>query len=120
MATTQSKIPRLVGAFTYFVGLFNVISNVSRRFRGPNQKLDHYFSVYVNSTAFATTLFTGLLLILLARGLRRGKKRAWRVAIFILLLNISTEFFRFHLHPDRKSTRLNSSHSSVSRMPSSA
>ena len=99
MATTQSKIPRLVGAFTYFVGLFNVISNVSRRFRGPNQKLDHYFSVYVNSTAFATTLFTGLLLILLARGLRRGKKRAWRVAIFILLLNISTEFFRFHLHP---------------------
>ena len=99
MTTSKSKIPRLVGAFTYFVGIFNVISNVSRRFRGPNERLDHYFSVYINSTAFATTLFTGLLLILLARGLRRGKKRAWRVAIFILLLNLATEFFRFQWHP---------------------
>jgi lysyl-tRNA synthetase, class II len=99
MTKTVAKVPRLVGAFTYFVGLFNVISNVGRRFRGPNERLDHYFVVYLNSTAFATTLFTGLLLILLARGLRRGKKRARNIAIVILCLNIASEFFRFRLHP---------------------
>ena len=106
MIKTSSRIPRIVGALTYFVGLFNVISNVARRFRGPAERIDHYFIVYLNSTAFATTLFTGFLLILLARGLRRGKRRAWTISVFVLVLNIATEFFRFRLHPTQMALSL--------------
>ena len=106
MIKASSRVPRIVGAFTYFVGFFNVISNVARRFRGPAERIDHYFVVYLNSTAFATTLFTGFLLILLARGLRRGKRRAWAISVLVLVLNIATEFFRFRLHPTQMALSL--------------
>ena len=99
MIRATKKVPRIVGTLTFFVGLFNVISNVSRKFRGPTERIDHYFTVYLNSTAFATALFTGFLLILLAKALRRGKRRAWNVALVILGINLVTELFRFWLHP---------------------
>lgn len=92
------RIPNLVGAITLFIGVFNVFSNISRRFRGPAERVNDYFFVYLNSAAFATVLFTGLLLIILARGLRRRKRRAWSIAVFILIMNLSVEFFRFHVH----------------------
>ena len=99
MTEISSKVPRIVGLFTYFVGFFIVISNISTRFNLPTRNIDQYFLVYLNSTAFAASLFTGFILILLARGLRRGKRRAWMISILFLSLGLSTEFFRFGFHP---------------------
>ena len=94
-----SKVPRLVGAYSFLVGLFIIITNVSRRFKGPRYILENYVAVYLNSTAFATAIFSGLLLLGLARGLSRRKRRAWQIAIVMLILSLLTEVFRFHAHP---------------------
>jgi len=97
--SAKQRVPALIGSIALFVGFFTVISNISTRFRGTAKDIDRYFLVYLNSTGFATALFTGFILILLARGLRRGKRRAWQITISILLLNLATEILRFRLHP---------------------
>ena len=59
-----------------------------------------------------------------------GENAVWRAAIDLFFLNITRNYDAFgclfgmrnyaNFHPDRKSTRLNSSHLPTSRMPSSA
>lgn len=95
----RSKVPLLLSRFTFVVGIFNIFANVFNRFKLPAATLDHYFLVYVNSTAFATAVLTGLALIFLARGLKRKKRRAWNLAIVIVAINLLSDLFRFHRHP---------------------
>ena len=92
------RVPNLIGSFTFFIGAFNIFSNISRRFKGPSEKVNDYFFVYLNSAAFATILFTGFLLIILAQGLRRRKRRAWLITVVIVTLNIGVELLRFRIH----------------------
>lgn len=92
------KIPRLISSLTFLIGFFNIFSNTTRRFRGPAEFVNDHVATYLNSAAFATILFTGIILVILSRGLRRGKSRAWQLAILILVFNISFEFFRFKVH----------------------
>ena len=99
MINVRNRVPALIGSIVLFVGLFTVISNLSTRFRGPARDIDRYFLVYLNSTGFATAIFTGFVLILLARGIRRGKRRAWQISMFILISNLLTETVRFRFHP---------------------
>ena len=65
----------------------------------PAKRIDGYLPIFINSTAFATAVFTGLALIILARGLTRKKRRARNLAIIILAINLASELFRFHYHP---------------------
>ena len=95
----HSRVPALISALAFAIGFFNIASNTFRKFRGPSGAVERYVSVFLNSTAFATALFTGLVLILLSKALRRRKRRAWRVAVIMLLLNLASELFRFHFHP---------------------
>lgn len=92
------KIPRLISSLTFLIGFFNIFSNTTRRFRGQAEFVNDHVATYLNSAAFATILFTGIILVILSRGLRRGKSRAWQLAILILVFNISFEFFRFKVH----------------------
>ena len=92
------RVPNLIGSLTFFIGIFNIFSNVSRRFKVPSEKVNDYFFVYLNSAAFATVLFTGFMLLILARALRRRKRRAWVITIAILTINILVELLRFRLH----------------------
>ena len=85
------RVPNLIGSLSFFIGVFNIFSNISRRFKGPSEKVNDYLLVYLNSAAFATVLFTGFLLLILARGLRRRKRRAWAITIAILSTNILVE-----------------------------
>lgn len=95
----KSKVPMLLSRFTFVVGVFNIFANIFNRFKLPAATLDHYLLVYVNSTAFATAVLTGLALIFLARGLKRKKRRAWNLAIVIVAINLLSDLFRFHRHP---------------------
>lgn len=95
----RRAIPRWLARFTFAVGLFNILANSLRPFKAPTRTLDHYFLVYVNSTAFATAVITGFALISLSTGLRRKKRRAWNLAIFFAAINMLTDLFRFHRHP---------------------
>ena len=96
---SQRWVPVWIGRLTFLVGLFDILANVSRKFRTPVHKLDHVIPVFLNGTALATAIFTGLLLMILARGLSRRKRRAWVLALIILCVNLATELFRTNHHP---------------------
>ena len=96
---TRKSVPLILSRLTALVGLFNLFANTLRPFRTPAQRIDSYFFVYVNSTAFATAVLTGFILLTLARGLKHKKRRAWNLALAILGLNLITEFFRYRQHP---------------------
>lgn len=81
------NIPKLIGRLALLVG-FVMIGSV---FIPPLRKeADYFFSFIpatIRGTAAATSVFFGLILIALAKGLTRRKKRARNLAILILLLN---------------------------------
>ena len=95
----KKNVPTIIGRLTYLVGLFDILANIFRPFRLPAKRIDGYLPIFINSTAFATAVFTGLALIILARGLTRKKRRARNLAIIILAINLASELFRFHYHP---------------------
>ena len=86
---------------TFLVGLFDILANVSRKFRTPVHKLNNVLPVFLNGSALATAIFTGLILMILARGLSRRKRRAWVLALVILVINLATEIFRSSHHLDQ-------------------
>ena len=96
---SQRWVPKWIGRVTFLVGLFDILANVSRRFRAPVSKLNNILPVFLNGTALATAIFTGLILMILARGLSRRKRRAWILALIILGVNLATELFRTNHHP---------------------
>ena len=96
---SRRVVPILVSRLTLFVGLFNIFANTLRPFRNPARAVDAYFLVYLNSTAFATTVLTGITLLILSQGLKRKKRRAWNLTILILTINLVADLFRFHRHP---------------------
>jgi len=95
----KNSIPTIIGRLTYIVGVFDILANIFRPFKLPAKRIDGYLPIFINSTAFATAVFTGLALIILARGLTRKKRRARNLAIIILAINLASELFRFHYHP---------------------
>ena len=96
---SQRWVPVWIGRVTFLVGLFDILANVSRRFRAPVHKLNNIIPVFLNGTALATAIFTGLILMILARGLARRKRRACILALIILVINLATELFRTNHHP---------------------
>ena len=95
----QRSAPKWIGRATFLVGLFDILANSGHRFRAPIHKISTYFPVFLNGSALATAIFTGLVLMILARGLTRRKRRAWTLALIILTLNLISELFRHAYHP---------------------
>ena len=98
---SQRWVPVWIGRVTFLVGLFDILANVSRKFRTPVHKLNNVLPVFLNGSALATAIFTGLILMILARGLSRRKRRAWVLALVILVINLATEIFRSSHHLDQ-------------------
>ena len=98
---SQRWVPIWIGRVTFLVGLFDILTNVFHKFRKPVHKLDNVIPVFLNGSALATAIFTGLILMILARGLVRRKRRAWVLALIILVINLATELFRSNHHPDQ-------------------
>jgi lysyl-tRNA synthetase class 2 len=96
---SQRWVPKWIGRATFLVGLFDILANVFPRFRSPVHKLNHLIPLFLNGSALATAIFTGLVLMILARGLARKKRRAWILALIILVVNLATELFRSTHHP---------------------
>ncbi|MCX6451254.1 MAG: phosphatidylglycerol lysyltransferase domain-containing protein [Actinobacteria bacterium] len=95
----KESVPLIIGRVTYVFGLLDILANVLRPFRAPAKRVDSFFPVAANSTAFATAVFTGVILIIIARGLIRRKKRARNLAIILLVANMVSDIFRYHYHP---------------------
>ncbi len=96
---SQRWVPIWIGRATFLVGLFDILANVFHKFRAPVHKLNNVIPVFLNGSALATAIFTGLILMILARGLSRRKRRAWVLALAILAVNLVTEVIRTNHHP---------------------
>ncbi len=92
-------IPVWIGRATFLVGLFDILASIFRKFRTPVHKLDHLFPVFLNGSALATSIFTGLVLMILARGLSRRKRRAWILALIMLTANLIADLIKTNHHP---------------------
>jgi lysyl-tRNA synthetase, class II len=95
----RSSVPLIVGRITYVAGIADILANVLTPVKLRAKELDKYVPIFINSAAFATAVFTGVAMIILARNLIRRKRRAWSLSIFILSLNIASDLFRLHYHP---------------------
>ena len=96
---SRFDIPQWIGRLALWLGVLNVVANIFRRFQPVAHRVDKVIPGLVNSTAFSTALFTSLVLILVASGLRRRKRRAWTIAVIVLAFNLLSDFFRYHYHP---------------------
>ena len=94
----RESTPKILGRLAYLVGLYDIASNLFRPVKKTAASVMHYLPVVISSTGFATAIFTGLVLIIVARGLIRRKRRAWTLAIILLTANIASDLIRNSTH----------------------
>ena len=102
----SQQVPKWLGTLMALVGFFNVTANIFRPFKGLAHRIDSYTLIYANSTAFSASLFSGILLIILSRGIRRRKRRAWSLSVVLLAIGVAAEAFKFHVHFDHVAVNL--------------
>jgi lysyl-tRNA synthetase, class II len=92
-------IPNVAALFTFLIGVSDVLDVFnSEKLRTFNEKL-HKFNAVVPGTLTNVTrtsdVIIGLLLLMLARGLRRRKRRAWQAVIALLAFDVVIHFLHF-------------------------
>ncbi len=90
-------VPVLVGRACALVGLLDIAAGVFPRFR--HSRMHAIAEVLPGSLgpfAAALSLSAGVLLLLLAHGLKRGKRRAWRAAVALLPAGAVAQFTYRH------------------------
>ncbi|QDY78309.1 phosphatidylglycerol lysyltransferase domain-containing protein [Streptomyces qinzhouensis] len=87
------SVPALVGTACALVGLIDVVSGIVPRFRHSSaHALVEVLPGATGPFAAALSLSVGVLLLLLAHGLKRHKRRAWRAAVVLLPLGAFVQF----------------------------
>ncbi|WP_327681702.1 phosphatidylglycerol lysyltransferase domain-containing protein [Streptomyces sp. NBC_00467] len=90
-------VPSLVGTACTLVGLIDIAAGVFPRFR--HSRMHTLAEVLPGATgpfAAALSLSAGVLLLLLAHGLKRHKRRAWRAAVILLPVGAVSQFVYRH------------------------
>ncbi|MET9377622.1 phosphatidylglycerol lysyltransferase domain-containing protein [Streptomyces sp. NPDC002992] len=91
------KVPSLVGTACTLIGLIDIAAGVFPRFRASRM---HAVAEILPGTlgplSAALSLSAGVLLLLLAHGLKRHKRRAWRAAVVLLPLGAAAQFVWRH------------------------
>ncbi len=77
-------VPRVAGLLTALIGVINIASAITPEFRGRVMTLTQVVPRGLVHAAAALTVVTGLLLLMLAHGLRRRKRRAWMGVVALL------------------------------------
>jgi lysyl-tRNA synthetase, class II len=72
----------------FVIGLVDIVIAISPRLRDTLRLLTGWLPGAYTDAALAFTLSTGVLLVLLAHGLSRRKRRAWRAVVFLLSLSV--------------------------------
>jgi len=87
LARPRSWVPRAAGIACYVIGLLDIFSAVFPTIRRSEQlvKVGHYLpGLQVDPVAVTGSLIIGILLVLVAHGLRRRKHRAWMGTVVLL------------------------------------
>ncbi|MCX4818452.1 phosphatidylglycerol lysyltransferase domain-containing protein [Streptomyces sp. NBC_01142] len=91
------SVPALVGTAATLIGLIDIAAGVFPRFR--HSRMHSLAEVLPGATgpfAAALSLSAGVLLLLLAHGLKRHKRRAWRAAVVLLPAGAVGQFVYRH------------------------
>ncbi|MCE4948165.1 phosphatidylglycerol lysyltransferase domain-containing protein [Streptomyces sp. VTCC 41912] len=92
-----ASVPRLVGTAGVVVGLLNVVSGIFPRFRHSRvHAVAEVLPGAVSPLAASASLVVGILLLLLAHGLKRRKRRAWGAAVVLLPVGIAAQLVYRH------------------------
>ncbi|MFF4575755.1 phosphatidylglycerol lysyltransferase domain-containing protein [Streptomyces sp. NPDC001410] len=90
-------VPALVGRACALVGVMDIAAGVFPRFRHSRMHaLAEVLPGSFGPFAAALSLSAGVLLLLLAHGLKRRKRRAWRAAVALLPAGAAAEFVYRH------------------------
>jgi lysyl-tRNA synthetase class 2 len=90
-------VPVLLGRACALVGLLDVAAGVFPRFRHSRMHaIAEVLPGAMGPFAAALSLSAGILLLLLAHGLKRGKRRAWRAAVVLLPAGAVAQFTYRH------------------------
>jgi lysylphosphatidylglycerol synthetase-like protein (DUF2156 family) len=84
----QRTVRRIAGGSLVVGGLANVAVAVHPPLRSHLHEVLRVLPVGVAQSASALVALTGVALIMLARGVRRGQHRAWSVAVFVLAVSV--------------------------------
>ncbi|WP_411071066.1 phosphatidylglycerol lysyltransferase domain-containing protein [Streptomyces sp. cmx-4-25] len=91
------KVPSLVGTACTLVGLLDIAAGVFPRFRASRvHAVAEVLPGTLGPLSAALSLSAGVLLLLLAHGLKRHKRRAWRAAVVLLPLGAAAQFVWRH------------------------
>ncbi|NUS17005.1 MAG: DUF2156 domain-containing protein, partial [Streptomyces sp.] len=93
----SAAVPRIIGTAAAVIGFLDVISAVFPAFR--NGRMHHLAAVFpgtVSTLAGATSIVTGVLLLMLAHALKRGKQRAWWATVALLPVGAATQLIYRH------------------------
>jgi lysyl-tRNA synthetase, class II len=92
-------IPAVAALLTFLIGVSDVLNVFnSEKLQRFNEKLHKFNAVVPGTLTNATRIsdvIVGLLLLMLARGLRRRKRRAWQAVIALLVFDVVTHFLHF-------------------------
>jgi lysylphosphatidylglycerol synthetase-like protein (DUF2156 family) len=90
----QRVIRRWAGGLIFFDGLLNVAVTTVRPLRSHLHLVLSVLPLEVAKSAAALTAVAGVAMIMLARGLRRGQRRSWFLAVSILAITIVAHALR--------------------------
>ncbi|MEU6097552.1 phosphatidylglycerol lysyltransferase domain-containing protein [Streptomyces sp. NPDC047079] len=91
------SVPTLVARACTFVGVLDIAAGVFPRFRHSRMhRIVEVLPGAFGPFAAALSLSAGVLLLLLAHGLRRRKRRAWRAAVILLPAGAVAQFVYRH------------------------
>jgi len=85
-----------MGTLTYLVGFGDIATGMAPGWRHRLHPLTDLLPGAI-AAASAGTVVSGILLLLLAHALRRGKRRAWRAAVTLLAFSVALHAVKFDL-----------------------
>jgi lysylphosphatidylglycerol synthetase-like protein (DUF2156 family) len=84
----QRSLRRVASGLILLDGLVNVVVTVSPPLRGRLHTVLAYLPLGVAQSAAALTAVAGVAMIMMARGIRRGQRRAWFISVVVLAFTI--------------------------------
>ncbi len=90
----QRTIRRWASGLLFLDGLVNLVVTASPPLRSRLQSVLTYLPLGVAKSAAALTAVAGIALIMTARGVRRGQRRAWFLAVAVLAVTIVAHLVR--------------------------
>ena len=90
----RRNVRRVASGLLFLTGLADIIVAAAPPLRGRFHAAISILPIGVLQGAVAVTAIAGFAMIMMARGVRRGQRRAWLVAVLMLLVTIVTHLAR--------------------------